>query len=144
MPSGPEPVRVEGLREFQAELRKLDQKLPRELRVAGNEAAAIVVRDAQGRAQGRGGVAAKTAPSIKATSEQRGARVSLGGTRFPFAMGAEFGGRGRPTTQQFAPWTGSDSGAGYFFYPAIRETRDQVTDAYADALDRLMRDAFPN
>lgn len=144
MPSGPDPIRVEGLREFQAELRKLDQKLPRELRVAGNEAADIVVRDAQSRARGRGGVAAKTAPSIKASSQQRGARVSLGGARFPFAMGAEFGGRGRPTTQQFAPWSGSDSGAGYFFFPAIRGSRDEFMDVYETALDRLMRAAFPS
>jgi hypothetical protein len=51
------------------------------------------------------------------------------------AAGAEFGGRGRPTTQQFQPYTSE----GYFLYPAIRETEDQADALYIDHIDDLTR-----
>ena len=38
-----------------------------------------------------GGVAAKTAPSIRALAEQRYAKLVFGGARYPFAFGANFG-----------------------------------------------------
>lgn len=136
-------VRVEGLADFQKELKRLDQKLPRELQKANKRAAELVADAARTRATGLGSVAAKAAPSIKAAAEQRRSKVSIGGARYPFALGAEFGGQGRPTTMQFAPWSGSDTGAGYFLYPAIRETRDEFMDAYDDAIEQLTREAFP-
>lgn len=138
---GTETVRVEGLADFQRELRKLDSKLPRELRVANLKAAEVVASDARSRAASLGGVARKTAPSIKAAAEQRRSKVTLGGPRFPYALGAEFG---SIQHTQFKPWTGSDSSSGYFLYPAIRGTRDEFMDAYEDALDQLMRAAFPD
>lgn len=134
-------VRVEGLAEFQRALRDISKEMASELRVANLLAAQVVARSATSKAQGQGGVAAKTAPSIKAAAEQRRSKVALGGAGFPFAMGAEFGGRGRPTTQQFKPHLGT---RGYFFYEAVRGTRDEFIEAYARALDQLMRKAFPN
>jgi hypothetical protein len=130
-------VQVRGLAEFQRELRKLD--LAKDLRLANKEAAEVVASAARARA--RGGVAAKTAPSVKAAAEQRRAKVTLGGAAYPFAMGAEFGGQGRPTTMQFEPHRGTQ---GYFLYPAVRDTREQFIDTYARVLDQLMRRAFPN
>lgn len=134
-------VRVEGLADFQRELRKLNADLPKELRKANIEAAEVVAKDARQRAEGRGGVAAKSAPSIKAQGEQRRSKITIGGPKFPFALGAEFGAVEYP---QFDPWTGSGSDAGYFFYPAIRDTREEFMDVYEDALDRLARRAFPD
>lgn len=134
-------VRVEGLKDFQRELRKLDAALPRELRKANIEAAEVVAKPARARAESQGSTAAKVAPSIKAAGEQRRSKITLGGPRFPMALGAEFGGQGRPTTQQFRPHRGTE---GYFLYPTVRDTREPFIDAYEDALDRLMRRAFPN
>lgn len=134
-------IRVEGLAELQRELRKIDSKLPRELRVANKDAAEVVARAARARAVAQGSTAAKTAPSIKAAAEQRRSKVTLGGARYPFAWGAEFGGQGRPTTMQFRPHRGRD---GYFLYPAIRSTRAEFMDVYERALDQLMRAAFPD
>lgn len=134
-------VRVEGLADFQRELRRLDSKLPRELTAANRAAAEMVAERARSRARGLGSVAAKSAPSIKAAAEQRRSKINLGDNRHPFALGAEFGGRRRPTTQQFEPWTGK---TGRFFYPTIRDTEDEFMAVYERAIDQLARAAFPS
>ncbi len=136
-----EAVSVIGLAEFQRELRQVDSKLPRELRTAGNEAAGNIVSDAQGRASAQGGALGKAAPSIKAASQQRNAAVAIGGGSYPFALGGEFGGQGRPSTMQFQPHRGTQ---GYALYPAIRSGRAEFMETYADMIDRLMRSAFPD
>lgn len=132
-------VNVEGLTELRKALKAVSADAPKELRAAHKEVADIVAGDARSLAYGLGGVAAKVAPSIKASGTQAGAATALGGSSYPFAAGAEFGGRGRPTTQQFQPWRGSGSGAGYFVYPAIRANVDEAEALYLDALDDLMR-----
>jgi hypothetical protein len=134
-----EAIQVNGLAAFQRELRRID--LAKDLRLANLAAAELVAGKARSRAAGLGGVAAKTAPSIKAAAEQRRAKVTLGGPRFPFAMGAEFGGQGRPTTQQFQPHRGR---TGYALYPTIRDTREEFIEVMARSLDELMRRAFPD
>jgi hypothetical protein len=59
--------------------------------------------------------------------------VSIGrsGVAGATLYGAEFGGRGRPTTQQFLPHLGQ---TGYALWPVIREQLPELMDAYADAL----------
>lgn len=133
-------VRVEGLAAFQKALKALDENLPRELTKANKEAAEFVADRARTRAQALGGVAAKSAPSLKAAAEQRRSKINLGGARYPFALGAEFGGQRRPTTQQFPPWTGK---TGRFLYPTIRDTEQEFMDVYERAIDQLMHAAFP-
>lgn len=134
-------IRVEGLADFQRELKALDSKLPRELAKANKDAAELVASHARSRASGLGSVAAKAAPSIKAAAEQRRSKVTLGGPQYPYALGAEFGGQGRPTTMQFQPHRGRE---GYFLYPTIRDDRDEFMDAYERAIDQVMRAAFPS
>lgn len=134
-------VQIKGLADFQRELKALDTRLPRELKRAGDEAAGVIVPEAQRRARGLGSTAAHVVDSIKAASQQRNAAIALGGPRFPMALGAEFGGQRRPTTQQFTPWTGK---TGRFFWPAIRDTKDESIEVYGDALDRLFAAAFPD
>lgn len=137
-------IDVRGLVELQRELRKVSAELPRMLRVANLEAAELVAAEARARALALGGVAAKVAPSVKALAEQRRAAVRLGGARYPMAMGAEFGGRGRPRTRQFAPWRGNGAGAGYFLHPAKRDKTDEVVERFGDAVERITRAAFPD
>jgi len=142
-----EIVQVRGLRDFQRELRRANTDLPRELRTASLAAAEVVAKAARSKALALGGVAAKTAPSIKAGGEQRRSKVSIGGPAFPWALGAEFGAKRYP---QFEPWRGNqhqpdlDNGVGYFLYPSIRDTREEFIDVYAGGIDRLMRAAFPD
>lgn len=134
-----EAIQIKGLKELQQELRRLD--FGGELRKANLKAAEVVATSARSRAGGAGGVLRKTAPSIKAAAEQRAAKVNLGGPSYPWAMGAEFGGRGRPTTQQFKPWRGPQ---GYALYPAIRATKPEFMDVYEKAIEDLFRRAFPD
>lgn len=71
-------------------------------------------------------------PVIRAGGTKRvGRRRVAAGDVF---FGAEFGGRGRPTTQQFRPWRGT---TGYGFYPALRQHGHIIIDGYKDTLDQL-------
>jgi hypothetical protein len=85
-------------------------------------------------------VAAKTAPSVKASAGQVLAGVSFGGPEAPWGPGAEFGGQGRPTTQQFQPHLGRQ---GYFVYPTIRENSEDIENRWLEAADDLIKKHFP-
>lgn len=132
---GDEGVRVVGLNEVVARLKALDNGSEKAVRLAGKEAATKVAEGARGAANALGGVAAHVAPSLKASAGVRSAGVALSGDA---AMGAEFGGRGRPTTQQFQPWLGH---TGYFLYPTIRRDRDEIDATYRAALDLIIKEA---
>jgi hypothetical protein len=130
-------VRVEGLNEVNKALRALGgREFQSELRDAGKEVATHVASDARGRAQSLGGVAAHVAPSISAAAGFTSAGVSFGGGAHPAAMGAEFGGQGRPTTMQFQPHRGHE---GYFIYPSIRDNGEFIERTYLDAVDDILR-----
>ena len=131
-----EGVNVEGLAELRRALKAVSADAPKELSAAGKEVASFVAEDARGAASALGGVAAHVAPSIRAAASGGGGAISLGGTAYPMAAGAEFGGRGRPTTQQFEPHLGR---TGYFVYPTIRRDADRIESEFADKLDDLMR-----
>lgn len=131
-------VQVEGLRELNRALKQLGPEHQRELKDAGMDAANVVVRAATGLAYAHGGVAAKTAPSLRAHGWTGGAGVSMGGSGYPFAGGAEFG---SIRYKQFQPWRGNGSDAGYFLYPAIRNESDAITEAYDAGLGRAIERA---
>jgi hypothetical protein len=50
-------------------------------------------------------------------------------------FGAEFGGRGRKTTQQFLRHRGRQ---GYFFWQAVRDSRSYIAKEYVAAIDRVV------
>lgn len=84
----------------------------------------------------RPGVARRVAPSVKALAQQRSASVKIGGDRYPFALGSNFGSR---QFKQFPPPVDPD----YSLYRSIRAKRDDVVESYGDAIDRLAAKAFP-
>ena len=129
-------VRVEGLAELRKALKAIGAQAPKELNAASKDVATFVADDARDLAFGLGGVAARVAPTVKGSGTARGGAITLGGASHPEALGAEFGGRGRPTTQQFQPHLGR---TGYFVYPAIRQNADRIEETYADRIDDLMR-----
>ena len=128
---------MEGLNELNRALRALGKDVQGELKNAHREVADVVTDDARSRAYGLGSTAAMVAPGLASFGGTTSAGVKLGGHEA--AMGAEFGGRGRPTTQQFQPWRGSGSGAGFFLYPAIRANADRITETYEGMVDDLLR-----
>lgn len=129
-------VNVRGLAELNRALKELGPEVRNELKAANVEVGEMVATDAKGIAQGLGGVAAKVAPSIRATKTQNGAGVAFGGAAYPFVGGAEFGSY---RYKQFKPWRGNGSDAGYFVYPAIRQDSDEIAETYMERLDDLMR-----
>lgn len=131
-----EGVKVEGLAELRKALKAVSADAPKELTAASKEVATFVAADARGLAQGLGGVAARVAPTVKGSGTTTGGAITLNGDAHPEALGAEFGGQGRPTTQQFRPHLGR---TGYFVYPAIRQDADRIESTYVDLLDHLLR-----
>lgn len=127
-------IRIEGLKEFRAKLRALDKGAPKQLRVAGNAAAGIVVDAARptvpilkGRAKA----------SIRAASTQSAARVRGGGARAPYLPWLEFGGRvGRRKSVKRARVK-----EGRYIWPGFIRRREAVRDELRDALERAARQA---
>lgn len=132
-------IRVEGLRALDKALKELGPDVRDALKDTNREVADTEASRIRSAAAGMGGVAAKTAPSITSRASFQSAGVAFGGAAYPFGMGAAFGGQGRPTTQQFKPWTRG----GYFPFPQIKADEDDIADAYIDAVNRVIEWNFP-
>lgn len=132
-------VEVSGLRELNKALKELGPQFPKEMRKTNKAVAEDVASEARSRALSLGGVAAKAAPSVKASAGATSGGVAVGSNSAPWALGAEFGGGRRKTTQQFKPWRGSGASAGYFVYPTIRENADEIVEAYSEGMDELLK-----
>jgi hypothetical protein len=128
-------IQITGLREFQASLRKMDADLPKQLRVALNEASGLVVDYASSHFDRLTG---RAAASLTARSSQREARVALGGARAAYAPCVDFGGeggvKGRPPHRAFIK-------DGRYVYQGLKVNRDQITEVMSQALTRLAREA---
>lgn len=141
---------VKGLKDFRRELRKATQDLPsKAVGEANAEAAEVVMKPARSKALALGGVAAKAVQSngMRASKAASAVKVIiLGSEAVPYTLGAEYG---SIIYKQFREWRGNqwapDQGnVGYFLHPAIRETREEFIETYADILMRLTRKAFPD
>jgi len=136
-----EKIRVDGLKDLRKALKALDGEWPKELRVRTKKVADGVAAGTATSFASRGGVAPKVAASVKAYGQQTGAQIKIGGARFPFALGSEFG---AVRYKQFPTFKGSGPTAGYSLYETIRDRRQQIIDEYADMLATLTAEAFPN
>lgn len=128
-------IQVAGLRDFQRQLKAMDAGLPKQLRLALNEASNEVIDYAQPRIPRRSGAAAG---SLKARSSQREARVGVGGRRAPYYPWLDFGGegrvKGRPAARPFIR-------SGRYVYKGLEVRRDRITEIMSQALTQLARDA---
>ena len=146
----PDGIEFEGLKETREALKKLGNvEKTRAYKLAGYEIARdVVIPAAQGKASRR--MERRAAATLKAKKVSTGGAVELG-KGFEGALGAEFGAyrnqwrtwqrEGTTVTgrgwQQFQPWRGSDGGAGYFLWPAIRDQTDEIVNRYADMIEKL-------
>lgn len=131
-------VRVTGLRELRKELRALEDDAtwkPR-LRQAGLGAAQIVASDA-GRSAAASRMGSRAAATYRALAGQTRATVAAGSAAIPWVMGHEWG------SSRYRQFPAVNRG-GYHLYPAITRQRDKVIEYYADALEDIVGDAFPN
>ena len=130
-----EKITVTGLREFQRALKQMETGLPKQIRVALNQASVLVVKYAGDRMPRRSGAAQA---SLQARSTQRVARVALGGRRAPYAPWLDFGGqgriKGRPAERPFHK-------GGRYVYPGLAANRDEITEVMSSALADLARTA---
>lgn len=71
---------------------------------------------------------------VSASRPNRKRKIKV--TRADVFFGAEFGGRRRPTTQQFLRHRGRQ---GYFFWQAVRDSKSFIVTEYSDAIERVLK-----
>jgi len=132
-------LRIENLTTVQRALRKISPDAHRGLKEASGRIAQQVISKATARASARA-QGAKAAQSLRPRAGDA-PTIALGGARYPFALGAEFGGGRTQRTRQFPPWRGSGRGSGYFLWPTVRDLSGYINDQYMDALDDALATA---
>ena len=125
-------IRVSGLREFQAGIRRMDQKLPRQIRVVLNDAGEAVVRSTRARMPRRSG---RAASSIKMASSQREARIKAGGGKAVYYPWLDYGGSVGRRGSVKRPFIRE----GRYLYPAYRAQRGAVLGKMQAGLAELAR-----
>lgn len=128
-------IEIKGIRDLQRALKSADANLPKQLRVALNEASNEVIDYATAHMPSRTG---RARASLKARSSQREARVGMGGKRAPYAPWLDFGGegkvRGRPAPRPFIK-------SGRYVYKGLELRHDRITEIMSTALHDLARSA---
>lgn len=130
-------IKVEGLKELNRSLRKLGADAPKGLRLAGNQAAQIVIDAARPKVPigpGRGGHAVD---SLKAASTRTTARVQGGSKRYPYFAWLDFGGAAGKGRKNIRPYTKS----GRYVWKAFGEHKEQVTTELISALNKVAASA---
>jgi HK97 gp10 family phage protein len=130
----PERIEIKGIKEFQQSLRKMDSDLPKQLRIALNQASQLVIDKARPEIPTRSG-AAKA--SLKVRSSQREARVAAGGRKAPYYPWLDFGGRVGRKHSVSRPFYKE----GRYIYPSLRKNRDEITEVMVTAIADLARGA---
>lgn len=130
-------IRVEGLKQLNKSLRAISADAPKALRLAGNEAADLIVKTARPKVPSGPPAAGHAAGSIKAASTRTAVRVKAGGPKFPYFPWLDFGGkvgRGKRTVRPFLK-------SGRYVWKAYGEQREQVAAKLAEGLDKVIADA---
>src|SRR5262245_8022884 len=158
-----EAVRIQGLRDFRRELKRMGPEFPAELKQANLDAAELVAADARRRAprgpHEGGGRVVPISQNIRALGSQAKGQVAIGGARSPHAVVTEFGGtiprrgQSRLLIEQQQRSHRSFVRAGLsvtpvraqpYLYPALAAQREAVIEFYGEAIDRVSRRAFPS
>jgi len=136
-------VQIQGLVEFQHELLAARRAFPIELARADSEAAQLVAAGARRRAPRGphlgGGQVQPIVDSIHAGISGRGGFVAIGGPGSPHAAPTEFGG----TLRRHASQTRTQIRRQPFLYPTLAAESDAIDGIYLDAMERVVRRAFP-
>lgn len=114
-----EAIRITGLNEFVRNLKRLDNELPKVLRVAFNKSAETIVAEARAAVPSRSGAAKG---SVKARSTQREVRIVGGSKRVPYYPWLDFGGRVGPGKNTRRPFIKE----GRYIYASYFKHRDQL------------------
>lgn len=129
-----DPLKIHGLREFQAALKDMDGESQKKLRLVLNDAAELVADGARRRMPSKSG---KARASVKAASSQREARVQGGGAKAPYYAWLDFGGavgRDKSVKRTFY-------GGGRYIYPAYGAERTEIEDLLEKRLIELAEES---
>lgn len=129
-----EPIKITGLREFQAALKAMDGESQKKLKVVLDEASRTVAQGAARRVPRRTG---RAAASLRAQSSQREAKVVGGSKKVPYYAWLDFGGRVGRDKSQRRPFVQS----GRYMYPAFSASRNSIHKALDKSLKELVRSA---
>lgn len=127
-------ISITGLAALQKGLRGIDAAAPKQLRLALNDGAQLLVDVTRPKIPEDTGAAAR---SLVARSTRTSARVAVGGKKAPYYPWLDFGGQGRvagrPAPRDFY-------GEGRYVYPTLREIRPRIERRLQDALSAVIRD----
>lgn len=120
-------IHVTGLAEFSRALRKIDGEAPKQLRIAFNGAADLLIQHTVPLIPKRTGAAAS---SLKAKSTRTSARVSVGGRKAPYYPWLDFGGKTGPKKSVVRPFFRE----GRYLYPTLRKIQPLIADQMKSAI----------
>lgn len=129
-----QPIRVDGLKEFQRALKDVDGESQKLLRVELNKIADVVVSGASRRVPRRTG---RAAASYRAQSGQREAKIIGGSKKVSYVGWLEFGGRIGKDKSVKRPFVQS----GRYLWPTVAANRQSLEKALQAALIDLARRA---
>lgn len=125
-------VSVGGLSRLSRGLKAIDGQAPKELRLALNEAAELLITKVRPKIPAVSGAARS---SLKARSTRTSARIGVGGNRAPYFPWLDFGGqgriKGRPAPRPFI-------NGGRYVYPTLDQVRPEIEQALQDAISRVV------
>jgi hypothetical protein len=128
-------IQVGGLTALNKGLKAIDAGAPKQLRLALNSAANMLVDKAK---PGIPAVTGAARGSVKAASTRTSARVKAGGARAPHFAWLDFGGegkrRGRPPARTFIP-------GGRYIYPVLADIRPQIEAELNASIRAVIADA---
>ncbi|MEV6306484.1 HK97 gp10 family phage protein [Actinoplanes sp. NPDC051861] len=128
-------IAVGGLAQLNRGLRAIDNDAPKQLRLALNDAATLLVERARPKVPSVSGAARR---SMVARSTRTSARVAVGGKKAPYFPWLEFGGQGRiagrPAAREFLR-------DGRYVYPTLRQIRPQIEQQLQDSITAVIRGA---
>jgi len=128
-------IAVTGLNALNRGLRALDAEAPKQLRLALNSAAQLLIDEARPEVPADTGAARR---SMVARSTRTTARVAVGGKRAPYFPWLDFGGAGkrpgRPAGRPYYP-------DGRYVYPTLARIRPRIERQLGEALSAVVAGA---
>jgi hypothetical protein len=128
-------IRIEGLARLSRGLKAVSNEAPKELRLALNQAADLLVDRTRPKIPEVSGAARR---SLVARSTRTVARVGVGGTKAKYYPWLDFGGegrvKGRPSHREFIR-------EGRYLYPTLREIRPEIEAKLQESISAVIRNA---
>lgn len=127
-------IEVGGLAQLSRGLKAIDAGAPKELRIALNSAAQMLVDEAKPTVPTLTGAARR---SLVAKSTRTSARVAAGGKKAPWFPWLDFGGKGksgRPAPRDFYK-------EGRYVYPALRRIRPRIEAQLQESISAVIAGA---